>query len=151
MTKRQAEIIDESIKLIADKGIQAVITGNIGPKAYQVLSAAGIQMLTGVVGKIRDAIEAYKSGRLPTSTQPGMGMGMGMGRGMGRGMGGGPGLVRGMGPGQRPMPQTGPVRQVSREEEVTTLKSRAQMLAEELAEIQRRIKELEKKEQEKSK
>lgn len=80
-----------SAQFIADKGIQAVITGNIGPKAYQVLTAAGIQMFTGVAGKIRDAIEAYKSGRLPTSTQPGMG------RGMGRGMGGGRGFGRRMG------------------------------------------------------
>ena len=30
-------------QMIADKGVEAVLTGNCGPNAYQVLSAAGIR------------------------------------------------------------------------------------------------------------
>ena len=81
-------------QLIAGKGVEAVLTGNCGPNAYQVLSAAGIKVITGVSGKVKDAIQSYKSGNLQASSQPnvaghfGMGRGGGMGRGMRRGMGG---------------------------------------------------------------
>ncbi len=47
---------------IAGKGVDAVLTGNCGPNAYQVLSAAGLQVITGVSGKVKDAIQGYKSG-----------------------------------------------------------------------------------------
>ena len=75
---------------IAGKGIEAVLTGNCGPNAYQVLEAAGIKVITGVSGKIQDAIQNYESGKLKTSSQSnvpdhfGMGGRMGRGRGMSR-------------------------------------------------------------------
>jgi len=81
-------------QLIAGKGVEAVLTGNCGPNAYQVLSTAGIKVITGVSGKVKDAIQSYKSGKLQASSQPnvaghfGQGRGAGMGRGMRRGMGG---------------------------------------------------------------
>jgi len=34
-------------QMIVDKGVEAVLTGNCGPNAYQVLSAAGIKVVTG--------------------------------------------------------------------------------------------------------
>jgi predicted Fe-Mo cluster-binding NifX family protein len=72
---------------IAGKGIEAVLTGNCGPNAYQVLSAAGVKVFTGVVGKVQDAIEGYKLGKFKTSSQPNVAGHFGMGRGMGRGRG----------------------------------------------------------------
>jgi predicted Fe-Mo cluster-binding NifX family protein len=81
---------------IASKGAQAVLTGNCGPNAYQVLSTAGIKVITGVAGKVKDAIQDYKVGKYTASSQPnvpghfGMGRGMG-GGGRGRGYGGGAG------------------------------------------------------------
>ncbi|GAH77004.1 unnamed protein product, partial [marine sediment metagenome] len=57
-------------QMVVNKEVQAVITGNCGPNAYQVLSAAGIQITTGVSGKIKDAIQAYKSGQLQVASQP---------------------------------------------------------------------------------
>jgi predicted Fe-Mo cluster-binding NifX family protein len=72
---------------IAGKGIEAVLTGNCGPNAYQVLSAAGIKVVTGVSGKVGDAIQSYKSGKLKASSQPNVAGHFGMGRGMGRGRG----------------------------------------------------------------
>jgi predicted Fe-Mo cluster-binding NifX family protein len=74
---------------IIGKGIEAVLTGNCGPNAYQVLAAASIKVITGVSGKVRDAIKDYASGNLKASSQPnvtshfGAGGGMGRGRGMG--------------------------------------------------------------------
>jgi len=145
-------------QMIASKGAQIVLTGNCGPNAFQVLSAAGIQVITGVSGKVREAIEGYKSGRFQAISQPtvaahfgmgatpgmGMGGGMGMGRGMGKGMGRGMGMGGGMGAGT--MPPVSPAPQpVSPEEELEALKAQSQALAQQLSEIQRRIEEMGKK------
>jgi len=76
---------------IAGKSIDVVLTGNCGPNAYQVLSSAGIKVITGVSGKVKDVIAEYKLGTYSASQQanvPGhFGMGGGFGRGGGRGMG----------------------------------------------------------------
>ena len=89
-------------QMIIGKGVEAVLTGNCGPNAYQVLSPAGIKVITGVSGKVRDAAQSYKSGNLEGSTQPNVPdhFGLGSGRGMGQGMGRGPGRGRGMGMGR---------------------------------------------------
>ena len=81
-------------QMIADKGVQAVLTGNCGPNAYQVLSAAGIQVITGVSGKVKDAVQSYKSGQFQASSQPNVAAHFGMGRGRGGGMGPGRGMGR---------------------------------------------------------
>jgi len=49
---------------IVTYGAKVVLTGDCGPNAYQVLSAAGIEVYTGVSGKIKDAIKDYKAGKL---------------------------------------------------------------------------------------
>ncbi len=55
-------------QMIAGKGVEAVLTGNCGPNAYNVLSPAGIKVITGVAGNLRDVIEDYKEGRYKEST-----------------------------------------------------------------------------------
>jgi len=139
-------------QMIAGKGVEVVLTGNCGPNAYQVLSAAGIQVITGVSGKVEDAIQGYKSGNFQASSQPsvadhfglgygrGMGGGGGMGRGMGKGMGRGGGMGAGMMPPVSPAPQP-----ASPEQELEALKAQSQMLAQQLSEIQHRIEEVGKK------
>jgi len=137
-------------QMIASKGVEAVLTGNCGPNAYQVLSAAGLKVITGVSGKVRDAIQAYKSGKFQASAQPnvpdhfGMGGAMGGGMGMGRGMGRGMGMGGGMGAGM--MPPASPISQPpSPGQELEALRAQAQVMAQQLAEIQRSIEELKKK------
>lgn len=71
---------------IAGKGVATVLTGNCGPKAYEALSAAGIKVLTGVAGKVQDAIESYKSGKLQASNQPNVKAHSGMGGGKDMGL-----------------------------------------------------------------
>lgn len=68
-------------QMIAGKGVEAVLTGNCGPNAYEVLSAAGIKVITGVAGKVQGAIHGYKSGTLKASSQPNVTAHFGMGRG----------------------------------------------------------------------
>ena len=47
---------------VANKKPAAVLTGNCGPKAFKVLQAAGIEVVIGINGKIKDAVKAYLSG-----------------------------------------------------------------------------------------
>jgi predicted Fe-Mo cluster-binding NifX family protein len=72
---------------IAGKGVEVVLTGNCGPNAYRVLSGAGIKTITGVTGKVKDAVENYKSGKLKASSQPNVSAHFGSGGGTGRGRG----------------------------------------------------------------
>ena len=69
-------------QMIAGKGVQAVLTGNCGPNAFQVLSAAGIKVVTGVSGKVQDAVRDYKAGKYHASSQPNVSGHWGTGRGM---------------------------------------------------------------------
>ena len=131
-------------QMIASKGVGAVLTGNCGPNAYQVLSAAGIQVITGVSGKINNAIQGYKSGQFQASSQPNVADHFGMGRGMGGSMGMCRGMGRGMGMGAGMMPPTSPP-SPSLEQEHEALKGESRILAQQLAEIQRHIEELDKK------
>ena len=64
---------------IASKGAEVMLTGNCGPNAYQTLSAAGVQVITGVSGRVRDAIERYKNGQFEAISQPDVAAHYGMG------------------------------------------------------------------------
>ena len=83
----------QAAQFVASKGAGAVITGNCGPKAMEVLSAAGIQVFAGQQGIVKDLVQAYKNGNLAAtsaanvSAHAGMGGMGGAGRGMGRGQG----------------------------------------------------------------
>lgn len=94
----------QAAQTIVNRGVEVIISGNIGPNAFQILSAADVNIVTGTFDTVRDAVEMYKSGRLTetrgatVAAHTGMGSGMGMrggrgGREQGR-MGG-----RGLGPG----------------------------------------------------
>lgn len=54
----------KTAQLVAGLELGSVITGNIGPNAFEVLNAAGVQIMTGATGTIANAIKAYKQGQL---------------------------------------------------------------------------------------
>ena len=117
----------QSAQLMSQKGVTTVLTGNCGPNAFNVFGQAGIQVVVGVSGPVRSAVEQFKAGVLSSASEPnvgshfgmnsapanpslprqpktipfgqdgGRGMGQGMGRGSAMGMGGGAGGSRGMG------------------------------------------------------
>lgn len=68
----------QAAQTIANKGIDAVITGNVGPNAFQTLSAAGIKIFTGARGTIKEAINKYKKGELKETGGPNVGSHSGM-------------------------------------------------------------------------
>jgi len=84
-------------QMLAGKGVKAVLTGNCGPNAYQVLSAAGIQVMTGIAGVVREVVQRYQSGELQATPQPTVPGHFGLRGGWGSGGGGGGGRGRGMG------------------------------------------------------
>jgi len=54
----------QAAKTIVDQKADVLISGNCGPKAFNVLSAAGIEVVTGAKGRVIDAVTQYKSGEL---------------------------------------------------------------------------------------
>jgi predicted Fe-Mo cluster-binding NifX family protein len=157
----------QSAQFIASKGAVAVITGNCGPNAIRTLSAAGVNVVIGQSGTVREAAERFKRGELDASSEAnveahygssmgagtgmgrGMGMGGGGGRGMGRGMGGGRGRGMGGGRGMQPNqpgftnPSISP--SPSKTDEIRALKKQAEDLMGEMQAIQKRIASLEEK------
>lgn len=116
----------QSARLLAERGVKFVLTGNCGPNAHQTLTAAGIGVIVGCSGTVRSAVEQFAAGRLQAASAPnvpghtgtsagtspappvpaptppanGPGQGAGPGYGMGRGRGAGGGMGGGMGRGR---------------------------------------------------
>ncbi len=55
---------------VSQLGVQAVISGNVGPKAFATLQAAGIAIYTGALGTVAEAVEALKTGKLRAAGRP---------------------------------------------------------------------------------
>ncbi|MDY6865008.1 MAG: NifB/NifX family molybdenum-iron cluster-binding protein [Halobacteriota archaeon] len=49
---------------LIEKGIEMLITGNVGPNALSILSSSGIEIITGAMGTVSYAIKMYKKGKL---------------------------------------------------------------------------------------
>jgi len=81
----------QSAQLISQKDVDTVLTGNCGPNAYQTLSAAGINIMIGVSGSVREAVEKFKAGEFSKIDGPNVGSHSGMKGGQTGGMGGGRG------------------------------------------------------------
>jgi len=135
----------QAAQFVIERGAQAVLTGNVGPNAFNVFQAAGVPIYLVEEGTVREAVEAYKGGRLQAvsganvQAHAGMGPGRGMGRGMG--MGGGRGMGRSAWGGTPPAP---PASIPSREDEIAALSQTAADLRRQLAEVMERIEKLDK-------
>lgn len=59
----------KAAETISNHGVQVLITGHCGPKAFSTLKAAGIEVFSGAEGlTVSQAIEKYKSGQMNVST-----------------------------------------------------------------------------------
>jgi len=54
----------QSAANVAGLGVEAVLTGHVGPNSFRALSAAGIKVYTGLAGTVEQALEDLKDGRL---------------------------------------------------------------------------------------
>jgi len=77
----------QAAQTVARLGVDAIITGNVGPNAYSTLSASGINVYAGASGTVKEVVERFKKGEFdraasgPTSP-PHAGMGGGRRRGL---------------------------------------------------------------------
>jgi predicted Fe-Mo cluster-binding NifX family protein len=124
----------QAAQFVVNQGAGAVLTGNLGPNAFDVLQAAGVPGYLIPEGTVRQAVEAHKAGRL----QPMGGANVPAHAGMG---GGGRGMGRGMGGGQPAVPVQ-PASQL-RESELADLQETLKGLRRQLAETMERIEKLE--------
>jgi predicted Fe-Mo cluster-binding NifX family protein len=98
----------QAAQWVLNHDVYALVTGRCGPKAMMVLGEAGIRVVEGASGKVRDATGLIERSVLPAAAAPaepdrrpggGPGRGRGAGQGRGGGMGRGPGRGRGGGRG----------------------------------------------------
>ena len=55
----------QAAETIANAGVEAVLTGYVGPKAFQVLAAAGVKIAQDLDGKtVSEAVELFKKGEV---------------------------------------------------------------------------------------
>jgi predicted Fe-Mo cluster-binding NifX family protein len=60
----------QAAQTIAKKDVKLLITGNVGPNAFGALSAANIDIVTGAIGAVREAIEKFKQGKFKKTSAP---------------------------------------------------------------------------------
>jgi predicted Fe-Mo cluster-binding NifX family protein len=76
----------QAAQTIVNKGVEVVITGNVGPNAFGALSAAGIEIITGASGTVREVVDKFKKSELQRTGAATVGGHFGMGRGRGHGV-----------------------------------------------------------------
>lgn len=54
----------QSAQNIARLGVQTLVTGHCGPKAFRVLQAAGIKIFNTSAATVNEALDQYKAGKL---------------------------------------------------------------------------------------
>jgi predicted Fe-Mo cluster-binding NifX family protein len=64
--------------LMVNRGVETVLTGEVGPSATEVLVAAGIPVYTGIQGTLLEAVEMFKDGRLRHTVAPTVDAGFGL-------------------------------------------------------------------------
>lgn len=61
----------QSAQTMANAGVEVVLTGFVGPKAFQALNAANIKIGQGLEGvTVREAVTRYKAGHVEIASQP---------------------------------------------------------------------------------
>jgi predicted Fe-Mo cluster-binding NifX family protein len=54
----------QAAQLAINRGAKVILTGDVGPNAFQALQAGGVKIVTGAQGLIRDVIERFNRGEL---------------------------------------------------------------------------------------
>ena len=141
----------QAAQFVVEQGADALVTGNVGPNAFDVLRSADVRVYLLEDGTVREAVEAYEEGLLTEAsdaTGPAH-AGLGRARGMGRGTlrarrTRGPSSGRAAPSPPVTIPQT--TSTGSRSQEVAELTEMAADLRRQLAEVMERLDQLEEEE-----
>jgi predicted Fe-Mo cluster-binding NifX family protein len=60
----------QAAQLVVNKGAKVVLTGDVGPNAFQALQAGGVKIVTGAQGSVKDVIERFNKGELGYTGAP---------------------------------------------------------------------------------
>ncbi len=120
----------QAAQFIVERDAEAVVTGNVGPNAFDVFGSSGVPVCLFEGGTVREAVEAYKAGELSEAGGATGPAHAGMGRGPGRRA-------------TAAAPATSSATSGSREEEIAELKEMASGLRKQLAEVMDRLDKLE--------
>ncbi|MCS3924679.1 NifB/NifX family molybdenum-iron cluster-binding protein [Methanosalsum natronophilum] len=60
----------KAAKSILDKGINVLITGNIGPNAFKIVTGAGIEVFSDIDDTVLETIEEFKKKKASPVTSP---------------------------------------------------------------------------------
>jgi predicted Fe-Mo cluster-binding NifX family protein len=60
----------QAATLVARSKADAVLTGHCGPKAFKTLHAAGIAIVVGVTGTVREVVQSFVRGELSYASAP---------------------------------------------------------------------------------
>jgi predicted Fe-Mo cluster-binding NifX family protein len=126
----------QAAQFIVSQGAEAVLTGNLGPNAFEVLQAADVPGYLVPDGTIRNAVEAYKAGRLQPMGQASVAAHGGMGAGVGSGRGERGNLAPPFPSEAAPNP--------AKETELAELRQTLKSLRQQLADTMERLEQLEK-------
>ena len=78
----------QAAQFIVDHKAEIVLTGHVGPKAFEALNAGGIEVFTGISGTVKEALSQFQNKQLKKASSPTTPAHSGMGRGRGGGRGG---------------------------------------------------------------
>lgn len=57
-------------QLVANQNVDVLITGNVGPKASEVLKSAKVEIISNVKGIVSEVLEAYRNNTLKSEASP---------------------------------------------------------------------------------
>jgi predicted Fe-Mo cluster-binding NifX family protein len=127
----------QAAQFVVERGARAVVTGNVGPNAFDVLQSAGVPVYLFGGGTVRQAAEACKAGQLPAAGGANAPAHAEMGMGRGRGTAHSAAV-----PTTPPAPS--PASAGPQEDEIRALKDMGTDLRRRLAEVTERLDQLEK-------
>lgn len=61
----------QASQFVVGQGVEAVVSGNLGPNAFRVIQAAGVSAYQVAGGTVREALAALEAGELSPITAPG--------------------------------------------------------------------------------
>jgi len=63
----------KAVKFLVDRGVKAVITGNVGHNAFVTIQDTPIRIYLGATGTVREALENFKKRKLSRAKEPSVG------------------------------------------------------------------------------